>query len=147
MLSQLNNILEKKGRTLHSIPPQASVLDAARRMKELGIGAMLVTKEAQLLGIFTERDLLCRVVAEGLDPSSTSVSEVMTPEPQCVSPFITVENAMHVITDKRFRHLPVVEGDRLEGLISIGDLARWMVGTQKTQLEELVRAVKGVTLR
>jgi CBS domain-containing protein len=147
MLSQLNDILEKKGRTLHSIPRETSVLDAARRMKELGIGALLVTEEARLLGIFTERDVLYRVVAEGFDPSSTPVSEVMTSKPQCVSPFITVENAMHVITDKRFRHLPVVEGDRLEGLITIGDLARWMVGSQKTQLEELVRVVKGVTLR
>ncbi|MGF1615133.1 MAG: CBS domain-containing protein [Gammaproteobacteria bacterium] len=147
MLSQLNDILEKKGRALHYVPPHASVLDAARRMKELGVGALLVTEESQLLGIFTERDLLVRVVAEGLDPSTTAVSAVMTPEPQCVSPFITVENAMHVITDKRFRHLPVVEGDHLEGMITIGDLARWMVGAQKTQLEELVRAVKGVTLR
>lgn len=147
MLSQLNDILEKKGRTLHAIAPQTSVLEAARRMKELRIGALLVTEEAQLLGIFTERDVLFRVVAEGLDPSVTSVAEVMTREPKCVSPFLTVENAMHVITDKRFRHLPVVEGDHLEGLITIGDLARWMVGTQKTQLEELVRAVKGVTLR
>lgn len=147
MLSQLNDILEKKGRTLHSIAPQCSVLEAAQRMKELRIGALLVTEEAQLLGIFTERDVLVRVVAEGLDPSHTSVSDVMTPEPKCVSPFITVENAMHVITDKRFRHLPVVDGDRLEGLITIGDLARWMVGTQRTQLEDLVRAVKGVTLR
>ena len=147
MLSQLNDILEKKGRTLHAIAPQTSVLEAARRMKELRIGALLVTEEAQLLGIFTERDVLFRVVAEGLDPSITAVAEVMTREPKCVSPFLTVENAMHVITDKRFRHLPVVEGDHLEGLITIGDLARWMVGTQKTQLEELVRAVKGVTLR
>jgi len=147
MLSQLNDILDKKGRTLHTIAPQASVLEAAQRMKALGIGALLVTEATQLLGIFTERDVLVRVVAEGRDPRSTSVADVMTPEPKCVSPFITIENAMHVITDKRFRHLPVVEGDRLEGMITIGDLARWMVGTQKAQLEDLVRAVKGVTLR
>lgn len=147
MLNQLNDILDRKGRDLHFISPQASVLDAVQKMKDMGMGALLITEQDRLVGIFTERDLMVRVVAAGLDPGATPVAQVMTADPQCVSPFITVENAMHVITEKRFRHLPVVEGDRLVGLISIGDLARWMVGSQKAQLEELVRAVKNVTLR
>lgn len=147
MLSQLNDILEQKGRVIHTVSPQTSVADAVQKMKEHNIGALLITEEGRLLGIFTERDILVRVMAEALDPRATPVTVVMTPDPQCVSPFITIENAMHVVTEKRFRHLPVVDDDRLVGLISIGDLARWMAGTQASQIEELVRAVKNVTLR
>ncbi len=147
MQSLLSEIIAHKGGDIHAVSPEASVIDSVRKMTELGIGALLVMEGERLLGIFTERDVLVRVVGGNLDPEATRVAQVMTPDPQCVSTFLTVENAMHVISEKRFRHLPVLDGDRLAGMVAIGDLARWLARSQKGRLDDLIRAVETVTLR
>lgn len=147
MQSLLNEIISHKGGAVYTVSPDTPVSHAVQQMAERNIGALLVTEGDRLNGIFTERDLLVRVMNEGLDPNSTLVSQVMTPDPKCVSTFITVENAMHVMSEKQFRHLPVLEDDRLAGLVSIGDLARWLARSQKGRLDELIRAVTSVSVR
>lgn len=115
-------ILKRKGRHVHSIPHDATVLEAARRMNEHRVGALVVVREGRVVGIFTERDVLNRVVAAQRDPAHTLVEEVMSAPVACCSPQTTRAECRHVMRERRIRHLPVVEDDRLVGIVSIGDI-------------------------
>ncbi len=108
--------------TLASLPPSATVRDAARVMTERHIGAILVAVDGRLQGIFTERDVLARVVAVGLDPDDTVLGGVMTPNPDTVAPNDTALEALRKMSERGYRHLPVVDSDRLVGIVSIRDL-------------------------
>jgi len=142
MLTTLKEIISEKNRAVQTSKPEDKVYDAVYKMHQHNIGALLVTKEGNLVGIFTERDVLFRVVHAGLDPKSTKVSEVMTPEPMSVAPSATVEQAMQLVTQKRIRHLPVVENERLFGLVSSGDLTRAVSSNQEFQIDSLISSVK-----
>jgi len=142
--TQLAVVVERKGSTVHAVPPSATVLEAVRRMNQDRIGAVLVRDGEQVAGIFTERDVLTRVVDRGLDPATTPVGEVMTSSLVTVGPRTTVEEAMAVVSEKRCRHLPVMDGDRLVGLVSIGDLTRWVTRHQAWHIEDLVRYITRV---
>ena len=143
MHNYLRRILEEKGDTVHSVEPEATVLDAVRRMNQHRVGALLVMDGERPVGIFTERDVLKRVVDAGKDPGKTAVAEVMTTDLVCVRPETTVHEAMAVITERRCRHLPVLEGERLAGLVSIGDLTRWLVKDKDVQIRDLVDFITG----
>lgn len=143
MKSSLGMILQEKGSAVHSVAPDAIVLDAVRTMNRAGIGSLLVLNGDEVVGIFTERDVLRRVVDAGLDASTTTVAKVMTRELVTVGPATTVAEAMAVVTEKRCRHLPVMEGDRLLGLISIGDLTREYTHSQAVQIRDLVNYITG----
>ena len=122
-VATVKNILADKGGHVWSVGPGATVLDAALLMNEHKIGALLVMEGGQLAGIFTERDVLRRVVGEARNPASTPVADVMSREVICCSPEMTLEEARGVMKNRRIRHLPVMEGDdHLLGLVSIGDL-------------------------
>ncbi len=108
--------------TLASLPPSATVRDAARVMTERHIGAVLVAVGGRLQGIFTERDVLARVVAAGLDPDDTVLGGVMTPNPDTVAPNDTALDALRRMTECGYRHLPVVDGVQMVGIVSIRDL-------------------------
>ncbi len=108
--------------TLASLPPSATVRDATRVMAERHIGAVLVADDGRLQGIFTERDVLARVVAAGLDPDDTVLGRVMTPNPDTVAPNDTALDALRRMTECGYRHLPVVDGARMVGMVSIRDL-------------------------
>jgi len=108
--------------SLASLPPSATVRDAARIMAERHIGAVLVAVEGRLQGIFTERDVLARVVAAGLDPDHTVLGGVMTPNPDTVAPSDTALDALRRMTECGYRHLPVVNGGQMIGMVSIRDL-------------------------
>ena len=123
----LKSLLDEQNPIVHSVVPGASVTQCVRRMNELKIGAMLVMEDDQLIGIFTERDAITRVLGAGLDPSSTKISAVMTKKPAWVSPSTTLEEAMGIITRRRVRHLPVVEDGKVLGVVSSGDLTRHFV--------------------
>lgn len=123
----LGNLLDEQNPVIHSVSPAVSVTACVRRMNELRIGAMLVMEDDQLLGIFTERDAITRVLGAGLDPVSTNVSGVMTKNPVCVSTSTTLEEAMSIVTNQRIRHLPVVEDDKVLGMVSSGDLTHRLV--------------------
>ncbi len=111
-----------KGGAIASLPPQATVLEAAQLMNDRHIGSVLVTEGNQLVGIFTERDVLRRVVAEQRDPATTTVADVMTSPVACATPHTTLDEIRTVMRDKRIRHVPVVNGGGVLGMISLGDL-------------------------
>jgi CBS domain-containing protein len=144
MFTTLGQIISEKDRSVETVIPEISVADAVHKMYQCKIGALLVTEGKRLVGIFTERDVLFRVVNEGLDPKSTPVSQVMTPNPLAVKPTTTAEEAMRVVTEKRVRHLPVVEGEHLAGLVSSGDLTRAVVAAQEGQIDSLIRSVRAM---
>ncbi len=108
--------------TLASLPPSATVRDATRVMTERRIGAILVAVDGRLQGIFTERDVLARVVAAGLDPDNTVLGGVMTPNPDTLAPNDTALEALRKMNERGYRHLPVVDGERVVGIVSIRDL-------------------------
>ncbi|HEY0707530.1 MAG TPA: CBS domain-containing protein, partial [Polyangia bacterium] len=123
---------------IESVSPRASISDAIALMNEKNIGSVLVMDGERMVGIFTERDVLTRVVPRRLDPAKMPVSEVMTQRPVTIAPTATVEEAMMVVSDTRRRHLPVVDGGRVIGMISIGDLNRWVVRDQKRTIDDLI---------
>lgn len=128
---------KQRGGEIESISPSASVAVAVRQMNERGIGSLLVMDGDRLIGIFTERDVLVRVVGAGRDPTQAAVSDLMTTRVLTIEPDTTVEEAMRIMTERRCRHLPVVDDDQIVGLISIGDLTRWLVADQQNKIQDL----------
>lgn len=134
-------LLDEKGRAVHSVAPDATVVEAVDAMNAQRVGALLVVDHGEPVGIFTERDVLQRVVMPGLPPASTRVRDVMTDEVIVVTPKTTVEEAMAIVTEKRCRHLPVMEEDGVTGIISIGDLTRWVTRGHVYELQQLINYV------
>jgi CBS domain-containing protein len=143
MRTPLGTILASKGGAVFSVPPNATVAAAVELLNQKGIGSVLVMEGEQLVGIFTERDVLRKVVSRGADPRTTRVSEVMTGEVVAVRPSATVEDAMSVISERRFRHLPVVDHGRVLGMVSIGDLNHWLIRNRESHIEQLVEYISG----
>ena len=141
MTDTLRTLLDKKGAIVHSVPPQTTVIDAVRKMNTERIGAVLVMDNNDLVGIFTERDVLSRIVDDGRDPNATLVADVMTTKPVVVKAATTVEEAMAVVSEKRCRHLPVLDDDRLVGLVSAGDLTHWVTRNQEYHIQDLVNYI------
>ena len=123
----LGSLLDEQNPIIHSVRPDVSVTECVRLMNNHRVGAMLVMADEQLVGIFTERDAITRVLGAGLDPTSTNVSGVMTENPTCVSTSTTLEEAMSIVTNRRIRHLPVVEDGKVLGIVSSGDLTHRLV--------------------
>jgi len=123
---------------IHSVGPDTSVTECVRIMTDRRIGALIVLEGEKLIGVFTERDALNRVLAAGLDPVSTKISAVMTKDPVSIPPETTVAAAMELVTLRRFRHLPIVEGGKVLAIISSGDLTHWLVKDQVGEVQELV---------
>jgi CBS domain-containing protein len=137
-VNTVKSILADKGGHVWSVGPGATVLDAALLMNEHKIGALVVMEGGRLAGIFTERDVLRRVVGSARDPSATRVADVMTGEVVCCSPETTLEEARGVMKNRRIRHLPVLDSDgRLLGLVSIGDLNARMEHAQEQHIHLL----------
>jgi len=109
------------GQAVLTLPPQATVREAARALAERGVGAVLVTEGGRLAGIFTERDALARVLAPGLDPEATHLDDVMTCAPRTIAPDTTAVRALWLMRELRCRHLPVLAGERLVGVVSMRD--------------------------
>ncbi len=133
----LNRIFEE-GKAIHSVGPDTPVSECVRLMTASKIGALIVWDGERLTGIFTERDALNKVLAGGLDPRNTKVSEVMTKDPFCIRSTTTVADAMKLITTRRFRHLPVVDKGKVLAVVSSGDLTHWLVQDQTGEVQELV---------
>lgn len=138
MTDKVSAILADKGSSVATVAPGATVAEAVALMNERSIGSLLVTEGERLVGIFTERDVLRRVVAARRDPDQTLVRDVMTDDLIVISPTTEVGDAMRIVTDRRCRHLPVVEGRKLVGMISIGDLTRWTIRHQQAEIQDLV---------
>jgi len=125
-------------KTIHSVQPDTSVTECVRLMDAEKIGALVVMDGESLTGIFTERDALNKVLAAGLDPGSTKVSDVMTKNPYCIAPTTTVGEAMRLVTKRRFRHMPIVKNGKVLAVVSSGDLTHWLVKDQVSEVQELV---------
>lgn len=143
MQSDLSSVLQQKGHDVFTIAPDKTVLEAVRTMNEHGVGSLLVMNGDEVVGIFTERDVLRRVVDAELDPRTTRVAKVMTRELVTVRQRTTVTEAMAVVTETRCRHLPVIEDGRLLGMVSIGDLTRWVGREQAYHIQDLVNYITG----
>jgi CBS domain-containing protein len=141
---RIQELLERKGHRVITIDPQMTVLDAAVLMNNHRIGAVVVVEQQRVVGMFTERDVLLRVVAEQREPAKTFVSEVMTTDVVCCTPDTTAEEARGAMRDRRIRHLPVADANgQLLGLISIGDLNANLQATQEQTLFLLTEYLYG----
>jgi CBS domain-containing protein len=142
-MRQVRHLLEDKGSAIYSITPEAPVLDAIRLMAERGIGALLVLRDGTLAGIVTERDYARKVILKGHSSRETPVADIMTPAPTTVSPATTVDECMRLCTELRVRHLPVLDGSKLIGIVSIGDLVKAVITDQAAEIDHLQRYIAG----
>jgi CBS domain-containing protein len=136
-MKTVKEILEAKSRKLLSISPQASVLDALKLMADRDVGALVVLDGDGLAGIFSERDYARKIILHGKSSKATAVSEIMTHKVVCVRPDQSVEECMALMTDKRIRHLPVLEDRKVIGVISIGDVVKEVISEQRFVIEQL----------
>jgi CBS domain-containing protein len=136
-MTTMRHLLDRKGRSVYSIAPEAPVLEAIRAMAEHHVGALLVMRGAELLGIVSERDYARKVILKGRSSSATPVTEIMSSPVTTVDPATSVEEAMRIMTDRRIRHLPVTEDRRVTGVISIGDLVKAVIEDQQQTIEQL----------
>ena len=143
MHTPLREVLAAKGADFYCIGTQATVARAVQEMNRRVIGSLLVVEGGELLGMFTERDVLVRIVGKRLDPAVVTVGQVMSKGPLTVTPDTSVEDAMLLVTRYRCRHLPVLEDGRILGLVSIGDLTRWIVRDREHEIDDLVRYING----
>jgi CBS domain-containing protein len=143
MNASITAILDRKGRNVFSVSSTATICDAVAEMNRHRVGSVLVIDGGRLVGIFTERDVLRRVVGAGVDPKRGLVSDVMTAGVITISPETTIEETMRIFTEKRCRHLPVIDQGRLAGTISIGDITRWMADAHRTEAEHLKNYIAG----
>ncbi len=134
---RIQQLLAAKGNEVETIEPDATVLDAAQHMHDRRVGSVVVVEDDRIVGILTERDVMGRVVVAGLNPGTTAVRDVMTSDLYTVDPNTTVAEAMYIATNRRCRHLPVIDGDQLVGLVSAGDLTAWLVKEQRIAIDDL----------
>lgn len=139
----VKHVLDKKGRHIISVAPDNSVLEAIKLMAEKGIGSLVVMKDDKLLGIMSERDYARKVIIKGRSSESTEVAEIMTPDVLTTSSSKTVNECMNVMTEKKIRHLPVVEDGKVIGMISIGDLVDAIISDQQEAIEQLEQYISG----
>ncbi len=139
----LQVLLEGKGPNVWSVHPDDTVLDAIKLLAEKHIGALIVIKDDKPVGIFTERDYARKVYLKGKSSPETPVRDVMALPVICVGPDQSVNECMALMTEKRFRHLPVMIGDKLVGMLSIGDLVKSVIDDQKFEIEQLEHFIHG----
>ena len=136
MLS-VRQMLSEKGSAVVSITPNTSVFDALKVMSEKNIGAVLVMEDKELLGIFSERDYARKVILAGRSSKTTEVKELMTCKVYCIDPSRTIQDVMELMNEHRFRHVPVMESEKVIGVLSSGDVMRGVVAEQKNTIDSL----------
>lgn len=142
-MTTVRQLLDQKGRNVWSIYPDATVFEAVAKMAEKNVGSLVVMDGEKLVGIITERLYARNIVLKGKASPTTPVGEIMERRVICATPEQTVEQCMAVMSDKRVRHLPVLEGKRVVGIISIGDLVKNIIGDQKFIIDQLVHFIHG----
>jgi CBS domain-containing protein len=143
MAATILSILESKSSEIWTIDPEATVYDAIALMAEKSIGALLILSEGKLIGILSERDYARKIILQGRASKSTLVREIMTGSPITVTPRHSVDECMRIITHNRVRHLPVMEGGKLVGVISIGDLVNAIIAEQAHTIDQLHTYITG----
>src|ERR1700689_2840455 len=142
-MQTVSQLLQAKGNQIFSVAPQDSVLHAIEIMATRHVGALLVMHEGTLLGIISDRDYARKVILMNRSSHDTPVSDIMTSPAVTVAPTDTVHHCMEIMTQRRFRHLPVVESGRVVGMLSIGDLVKAVIEEQSAQIEQLERYIAG----
>ena len=136
-MNRVKEILGDKAQDVLRIEGDATVFDAVKRMVDAGVGSLLVTDDGKISGIFTERDYLRRMTLEGRDDKETAVRDVMTSPLIVVTPETDIDECMAIMTDRRIRHLPVVETDEIVGIVSIGDIVKFKSKQQSFEIQYL----------
>ena len=139
----IGNILHHKGRQVWSVSPEATVFDAIKLLADQNVGALLVMSGEKLVGIFSERDYTRKVILKGRSSRETRVGEITTAVVISVTEHHSVEDCMRLMTEHRVRHLPVLEGDKVMGIVSIGDLVNWVIHAQSAALEQMQSYISG----
>lgn len=139
----VRDILKNKGTKVYSIAPGQTVYQAISKMDKLDIGALVVLKDGELKGMISERDYRSKVILKGRSSKSTNVSEIMTSEVYCVETTDSVETCMSIMTEKKIRHLPVMEDNNVIGVVSIGDLVKNIISQQKFEIKHLRGYIQG----
>ena len=139
----VSQLLRAKGRDVWYIAPDACVIDALKLMADKEVGALVVLEGETLVGIISERDYARKVMLKEKSSMDTPVSEIMTQRVICVGPEQTIQECMALMTDKHVRHLPVLEDDRLVGIVSIGDVVKAIITQQEFMIEQLERYIDG----
>lgn len=142
-MKSVHDILKSKGHDIWSVRPDDTVFDSLKVMADKGVGALLVMDGDKLVGIVTERDYARKVILEGKSSKSSQVSEVMTRQVLCVTPQQTIDECMALMTDKRARHLPVLDHKKVVGVVSIGDLVKAMINEQQVLIDHLQHYIAG----
>lgn len=142
-MQTINQLLENKGTHVETVGVDTTVFEALSIMADKGIGSLLVLQDNKPVGLFSERDYARNIILKGRTSKQTRVSEVMSSQVVVVQPGQSVEECMAIMTEKRVRHLPVMQGDRLMGIISIGDLVKAIIENQQFVIEQLVSYING----
>jgi CBS domain-containing protein len=143
IISTVSEVLKHKGHQVWSITPETTVFDAIQMMADKNIGAALVMEGDKLVGIIAERDYTRKVALKGKASKTTTVREILSSQVISVTPHDTIERCMQLMTEKRVRHLPVLEDDRVVGLVSIGDLVNWIINVQQQTIQQLRGYISG----
>ncbi len=142
-MSKISEILDQRSKEIWSVRSDQPVLDAIRLMAEKGIGALLVMDDSRLVGVLSERDYARKVILEDRSSKNTLIREIMTRDVFTVSPESNVSECMTIMTDNDFRHLPVLQGDEVVGMISIGDLVKVVIREQQFTIDQLEHYITG----
>ncbi len=143
MDTPVSALIERKGSAVHAVVSTITIKEAVAEMNKKRIGCILVSDAGKIVGIFTERDVLLRVVGADLDPKKVLMSEVMTTNVLSVTSDTTVEQTMVIFAEKKCRHLPVIDDGKLKGLVSIGDISRWVADTSRAEADHLKNYISG----
>lgn len=142
-MTTVRHILQEKGNRVWTISPDASVRDAVRLMDESNVGVLVVSKGDEVVGIVSERDIARKLILKERSSSSTLVNDIMTPDVITIAPEQSIDECMALMTSKHIRHLPVIDGAKLAGLISIGDVVKAMIVEKEGLIKELQNYITG----